>query len=377
MTKFFREKHLIILLEKFSVQNLPLDVFIRNYFKQHKAIGSHDRRFLAETIYSLIRWLGLVDHLCGKDHSWTHRYDVFTTLNFDEVSNLNLPSHIRVSFPKKLYDLFVGAFGAEQAEELCLICNTPAPTTVRINPLKIDRETLLSNWHGRYEVSQTSNSPLGVIFHKRENFFGMDEFKQGYFEVQDEGSQLIAFLVQAAPGQQVLDFCSGSGGKTLGFAPFLEGKGQIYLHDKRDFVLSEAKKRLNRAGVQNAQFVLFNDNRKKTLKGKMDWVLVDGPCSGTGTLRRNPDMKWRFNPDNLPQLIAEQRQIFSEALSYVKPGGKIVYATCSILPQENMEQVNYFLREHLLNLVSTPLETFPSRGGMDGFFGAVLEKIKI
>jgi 16S rRNA C967 or C1407 C5-methylase (RsmB/RsmF family) len=201
----------------------------------------------------------------------------------------------------------------------------------------------------------------------------MEEFKNGLFEVQDEASQLVSFLLDAKPGQQVLDFCSGSGGKTLGFAHKLSARGQIYLHDIRDYVLGEAKKRLKRAGIQNAQVLYFNDPKKSRLKKTMDWVLVDAPCSGSGTLRRNPDMKWRFNPSSIENLEQEQRQIFTEALSYVKPGGKIIYATCSILPQENQDQVNYFLSKFPLKLLQAPLETFPVDGGMDGFFAAVFE----
>lgn len=377
MSKIFRETHLLSLLQGFSKQGLPLDVFLRNYFKTHKAIGSHDRRFLAETVYTMFRWLGLIDFLCDKDHSWEKRYAKFKELNIGEASQRGtLPPHISVSFPKALYEVLRNALGEDKAREFCLASNTAAPTTIRVNPLKTDRDSLFTKWKGLYDVSLCAESPLGIIFKKRENFFGMPEFKEGLFEVQDEGSQLISFLVQAKPGDQVLDFCSGSGGKTLGFAPFLKARGQIYLHDIRNFVLQEAKKRLKRAGIQNAQILNFDDPKKNRLKGSMDWVLVDGPCSGSGTLRRNPDMKWRFDPATLPSLQAEQREIFAKALEFVKPGGKIVYATCSILPQENDQQVEHFLKHHALKLAHPLLKTFPVEGGMDGFFGAVFEKHK-
>lgn len=377
MSKIFRETHLLNLLDGFSKQGLPLDVFLRNYFKTHKAIGSHDRRFLAETIYTMFRWLGLVDFLCDKDRSWEKRYTKFKELNLEEASQSEtIPPHIAVSFPKALHEILKDALGEAQAKAFCLASNTPAPTTVRVNPLKTDRDSLYAKWKELYNVSLCKDSPLGIIFKKRENFFGMPEFKEGLFEVQDEGSQLISFLVQAEPGDQVLDFCSGSGGKTLGFAPFLQARGQIYLHDIRSFVLQEAKKRLKRAGIQNAQILHCDDPKKNRLKGSMDWVLVDGPCSGSGTLRRNPDMKWRFDPATLPSLQEEQREIFAKALAFVKPGGKIVYATCSILPQENEEQIDYFLKHYPLKLVQPPLKTFPVEGGMDGFFGALFEKHK-
>jgi 16S rRNA (cytosine967-C5)-methyltransferase len=378
MSKYFRELHLFSVLEKFSAQGLPLDICIRNYFKVHKSIGSHDRRFLAETIYSMFRWLGLIDYLCSKDHSWERRYEIFKDLDLNAARNApNLPAHVSVSFPRALFDALKDGLGEAAAKEFCLISNAPAPTTIRTNPLKGDRESLYNKWRNKYDVTLCTESPLGIIFNKRENFFGMPEFKEGYFEVQDEGSQLLSFLVQAKPGQQVLDFCSGSGGKTLGFAPFLKASGQIYLHDIRPLALIEAKKRLKRAGIQNAQVLSHDDPKKNRLKGTMDWVLVDGPCSGTGTLRRNPDMKWRFDPKNLISLQAEQRQIFAEALEFVKPGGKIIYATCSILPLENEEQMQYFLKSYPITLIGTPLKTSPTPGGMDGFFGAVFEKQSI
>lgn len=376
MTSNFREKHLLALLEGFSFQNLPLDVFIRNYLKTHKAIGAHDRRYIAESVYTIIRWLAPIDFFCSTEHSWKERLKVFKSIDLESLQNQDLPKHIKVSCPKKLFEIFVGAFGEEKAQELCLTSNTQAPTTVRVNALKIDRQTLFNKWKEIYDVSICEHSPYAIRFNKRENFFGMEDFKNGFFEIQDEGSQLIAFLVKPKPGQQVLDFCSGSGGKTLAFAPFMEGKGQIYLHDIRKHVLIEAKKRLCRAGIQNAQTLQFDDAKKAKLKGKMDWILVDGPCSGTGTLRRNPDMKWRFDTEGLPKLALEQRNIFHEALSFLKPGGKIVFATCSILPQENEDQVKHFLNEYSLTLCEPPLSIFPKIGGMDGFFGAVFEKPK-
>jgi 16S rRNA C967 or C1407 C5-methylase (RsmB/RsmF family) len=366
------------MLKGFSTQHLPLDVFLRNYFKIHKSIGSHDRKYLAEKVYTLFRWLGLVDHLCKNDHSWEERVEIFNSVDLSKLSaDRSLPEHISVSFPKKLFEIFKTAFGAERARELCLISNSQAPTTIRVNPLKIEREELINLWNTKFQIEPCIKSPQGIVFKKRENFFGMEEFKQGFFEVQDEGSQLVAFLVDAKPGQQVLDYCSGSGGKTLAFAPSLSDRGQIYLHDIRPHALMEAKKRLKRAGIQNAQLLYHDDVKKKNLKNRMDWVLVDAPCSGTGTLRRNPDMKWKFDPETISQIQQEQRKIFSEALAFVKPEGRIVYATCSILPQENVDQLNYFLANHPLELLSPPLEIFPTFGGMDGFYGVVFQKKKI
>ena len=195
--------------------------------------------------------------------------------------------------------------------------------------------------------------------------------KKDCFEIQDEASQLIAALVEAEPGQHVLDYCSGSGGKTLAFAHRLDKKGQIYLHDIRPAILEQARKRLKRADIQNAQPLPAGHANLKKLRKKMDWTFVDAPCTGTGTLRRNPDQKWKFSSELLNRLLGEQRTIFERALSYVKPGGKIIYATCSMLAQENEDQVEHFLKTYDLKLAHPPFSSLPAPGAMDGMFAAV------
>lgn len=371
----YREYHLFELLENYSRQALPLDLFISYYFRDHSALGSKDRAFIADMIYVLVRWQGLLDYLAPST-SWKDRYQTYLKVSFDQLQQReDIPLAIRVSFPQSLFDLFVKHYGIEKAHELCLICNTPAPTTVRVNTLKISRADLLERWKGLYDVSPTSFSPDGITFHKKMNFFQLSEFKEGLFEVQDEGSQQLAHLMQMQPGQQVLDYCAGSGGKTLAFAPAMHGKGQIYVHDIRPLALQEARKRLRRAGIQNYQILLPNSPHLSKLKKKMDWILVDAPCSGTGTLRRNPDMKWKFNSDMLSRLMGQQRMIFEKALSFLQPEGRIVYATCSILKEENELQVEHFLSTYSLQIEGELFQTLPTLAGMDGFFGVVLKRI--
>lgn len=356
------------------MQEVPLDLCIHRYFKENHALGSKDRAEIAENVYGMIRWLSLIDYISDGGTSWEKRLEIWRDLNPEEYrSNSSIPIHVRCSFPKNLYDLFVADMGSEKAEDVCWECNYPAPTTVRVNTLKTSREKLLENWKNDYEVSPCYKSQEGIRFLKKINFFQLPEFQSGYFEVQDEGSQLLAALVDASPGQKVLDYCSGSGGKTLAFAPKMEGKGQIYLHDIRTHILAEAKKRLKRAGIQNAQILLPDDPKKKKLKKKFDWVMVDAPCSGTGTLRRNPDMKWKFSEEMLNRLVGQQRTIFEQALSYVKPGGKIVYGTCSILKQENQNQIEHFLRTYPLEPYGEVFQSFPQREKMDGLFGACFQ----
>lgn len=372
--KPFREHHLIQLLESYDAQKLPLDLHINNYFRSHKALGSKDRAFLAETTYFLIRWLGLIDYLIDIPATWEKRIAFLPNFDWKSYqSDENIPQHVRVSFPESLYHLFLEGYGSARASDLCLISNTPAPTTVRINELKITRDEMLNLWGDQYEIEPCKQAPNGITFLKKLNFFSMPEFKKGYFEVQDEGSQLLANLVQCEAGQLIMDFCAGSGGKTLAFAPIMQNTGQIFLHDVRSYALQDAKKRLRRAGIQNAQIVQDEDPKLKKLKKKMDWVLVDAPCSGTGTLRRNPDMKWKFRMEMLQRLMGQQRSIFEKALSFMKPEGRIVYGTCSLLPQENESQLNHFLKTYQLKIEGKIFQSFPSLGGMDGFFGVVLK----
>lgn len=373
MKKTFRQYHLLKILDSFEFDSRPLDVHLGQYFRSNKALGSKDRKIIAEKIYKLIRWIGLIDYFCKDDHGWEERCVALNTLNFKKsLIDPSIPLHIRASFPKYFFGLLAEYLGEEKALEFCHISNSPAPTTIRVNVLKTTRQVLLNKLKENFSITPTKQSVWGINFAERFNFQELDDFKKGFFEVQDEASQIVANLVDAKPCEQILDYCSGSGGKTLAFAHKLQSKGQIYLHDIRKRPLVNAKKRLKRAGIENAQILEHNSPQKEKLKGKMDWVMVDVPCSGSGTLRRNPDLKWKFSKEMLDRLIEEQRQIFKEALEFLAPNGKIVYATCSVLPQENEEQLEYFRQTHELDLASCPFRSLPSEGGMDGFFGAVL-----
>lgn len=375
MTRF-RNFHLLKILEEFDASTLPLDVFLSKYFRAHKAVGSKDRKHLCETIYKLIRWKGLIDYFCKeKPITWTERIALSETIDFQKaIQDPDIPPHIRVSFPKQFFEKILQPFGEEKALDFCLTSNEAAPTTIRTNPLKISRSGLLEAWNKKYPIKACEHSKYGITFKQRINFFELQEFKNGFFEVQDEGSQIVANHVRVKPGQHVLDYCAGSGGKTLAFAHLMQEKGQIYLYDIRPHALNQAKKRLKRAGIQNAQILTRDKLKKKGLLKRMDWILLDVPCSGTGTLRRNPDMKWRFYPDMIDNLVKEQREIFDKAIKYLAPDGHIVYATCSILPEENQKQISYFIEKYNLKLASLPFFTFPKKDGMDGFFAAVLKK---
>ena len=371
----FREHHLLAILNEYDLLRGPLDRYLYRYFRANRALGSKDRKEVSERIYGLMRWKSLVEHLSPENADWSDKLRCFLSIDPEAyVHDEKIPAHIRVSFPKILFDHFVSVFGEPEAIRLCLVLNESAPTTIRANPGKTSRDQLFAELQKNFPVKPCDESPLGITFLERVPLRQIDAFQKGLFEFQDEGSQLLSTLVGAEPGQHVLDYCAGSGGKTLAFAHQLEGRGQIYLHDVRTHALDESRQRLKRAGVQNFQILAEGAPHLAKLKKKMDWVLVDAPCSGTGTLRRNPDMKWRFDDAFLTGLIGLQRLIFERALAFVKPGGKIVYATCSVLERENEEQVAHFLSTYSLEQVGAPFKVLPQSGGMDGFYGIVLKR---
>lgn len=359
----FCDYHISVILKNAGDQ--PLDLLLSHYFRSHKSIGAHDRRTIGETLYQMVRWKSLIDHFCPSGAP-TERLNVFRNISIEEChQNLSIPEPARLGITPFLFDRFCTIYGLERTRDLCHILNKTAPTTIRVNLLKITPEELIERWKEKFDLIRCHEAKTGIQFKKREPLFSLPEFKAGFFEMQDEGSQLVSELVDAKPGDQFLDYCSGSGGKTLAIAPKMMGKGQIYLYDNRPWVLQEARKRLRRAGVQNAQFILP--------KKPVDWLLADVPCSGTGTLRRNPDTKWKIDAAMVERLVLEQRAIVKESLKFLKPTARLVYVTCSLLPEENESQVAYFLEQHQL-ILEKQLAFLPEENGRDGFFAAVLKK---
>ncbi len=359
----FVDSHVLAFLKGWGSR--PLDLSLSEYFRAHRALGAKDRREMGELVYTLVRWKGLFDQLdpTGTKHLFLLRKHSVA----EWLAKETVPEHVRYGLTPFLYEQFVKAYGLEKARELGTLLNTQAPTALRVNTRKISRDEFLAKQ--LFPMRAVSSTPAGILLEKREPLFATPEFKEGLFEVQDIGSQIVADLVAAKPGERVLDYCSGSGGKALAIAARMNGTGELYLHDVRPRALAEAKTRLKRAGVQNAQVLESGHNTLKKLLGKMDWVLVDVPCTGTGTLRRNPDQKTKIDATMVEELVVKQRQIVTEAVKYLKPTGRLVYATCSLLPQENELQIEHFplQLERSLHLLPTPEH--------DGFFASVFTKI--
>jgi len=368
MLNRFRTEHLFAIFATYEKQNFPLDRCLNQYFRANKSIGSKDRAVLGDIVYTIVRYRNLFDHFSSAPFSWEKRYLAYTEHKLPAPEDL--PPHLQHGFPETLFDLLSKSYGSK-AIDICKISNERAPLTIRANPIKTTREKLLSKLE---HAVPCDNSPLAIKFTKKTNLLGMSEFKNGLFEIQDEGSQRVSELVEVEPGDELLDFCAGAGGKAIAFAHKMEGKGTIHLYDLRSFMLKRAEKRLNRAGVKNIQLI-ENKNTLQKLKGKMDWIVLDVPCSGSGTLRRNPDLKWQFSLKKLQSLVEQQRAIFKEAIQYLKPSGKIVYITCSLLPAENEEQVAYFKKTYNLEVIKQ-LQILPEENGSDGFFAIQLQHTK-
>jgi 16S rRNA C967 or C1407 C5-methylase (RsmB/RsmF family) len=360
----FRRRHTLALLEHLTGSRLPLDTALSNYFRAHKAIGSKDRLAISTAIYTLVRWQGALDSALSQPITWEKRLDAYATTDLQTIiQNDQLPMHVRCSFSKVLFEKMAAEYGKEKAFEICLVLNERAPLTLRVNTSKTTRSALKADLPIKLH---NAPFPTALFVEGRANLFQFPQFKAGLFECQDMGSQQMAALVKAKPGDHVLDMCSGSGGKTLAIAPLLEGKGQIYLHDIRPRALAQAKQRLKRAGITNAKICPKLPNQK------MDHILVDAPCSGTGTLRRNPDLKWKFSEEMLHTLVATQREILLNALTYLKPGGHLIYVTCSLLSEENQSQVEFLKEKTALKHIES-VQLLPTSGSHDGFFGAVFK----
>ncbi len=393
----------------------PADAVVSRYFREHRELGHADRAFVAETVFAALRRGRSLEARCAGRLSdrnrllaalavtrgWSQR-ELAPVLKASEEEWLaaakalpesELPPAVRCDLPDWLYGRLVAQFGADEVDQLASALNQPAPLDLRVNTLKTNREALLAGLAADGIAAVAGPlSPLAVRLRDKPALARHPLFLDGAFEVQDEGSQLLGYLVEPKRGEMVVDFCAGAGGKTLLLGALMRNTGRLYAFDVSDKRLANLKPRLARSGLSNvhpARIAHERDSKIKRLAGKVDRVLVDAPCSGLGTLRRNPDLKWRQSEGAVAELAVKQAAILDAAAKLVRPGGRVVYATCSLLTAENDAVVSDFLARHpeftltpassVLAKQGIPLDgeflrLLPHRHNTDGFFAAILDK---
>lgn len=395
----------------------PADQVVASFFARHR-VGSRDRHALAETVYAVLRrrllwqhlarsgsgpierrlavlaWLGdatvLQAALSADEAAWRER-----ALAFDPAG---LPEPLRHNLPDWIAEPLTARLGSAEFLALAAALDAPAPLDLRVNGLKAKRdEVMLALQAEGVSVRATSYSPWGLRVQGKPSLQRSPAFERGDFEVQDEGSQLLCLLTEARRNEMVVDFCAGAGGKTLALGAMMRNTGRLYAFDVSGHRLDALKPRLARSGLTSVyptQIAHERDDRIPKLAGKIDRVLVDAPCSGLGTLRRNPDLKWRQSPAILKALRATQSAILASAARLLKPGGRLVYATCSLLDAENeaiaeaFDEANPgFERLDVATILARArpadsaelatrgvLRLWPHRHGTDGFFAAVWQR---
>ena len=406
----------------------PADLVANAFFRSRRFIGSGDRRAVADRVWSLLRrygqvawWLERARHpgrggraMVSADLMLSEGMSLrdvmalcdggtYRPVPLDEAEQRALrqleghslphpdqPDWVRLNVQEWVAPHLIEAYGEAWGREIAALASPP-PVDLRVNRLKatVEEARVLLAAEG-VETEPMRYAPNGLRLKRRLSVVTGKAFQDGVVEIQDEGSQLVAALVDAQPGMQVADYCAGAGGKTLAMAAGMDNKGRVVALDVLETRLDRSAQRLRRAGAHNVERRGIADNAKwlKRQKGNFDRVLVDAPCTGTGTWRRNPDGRWTLQPEDLAELVPKQSDILDQAARLVKPGGRLVYATCSVLPAENERQIEAFVERHP-DFTVTPiaeldlpselaagpyLRLSPLKHGTDGFFGAVLTR---
>ncbi|MFZ2269709.1 MAG: RsmB/NOP family class I SAM-dependent RNA methyltransferase [Azonexus sp.] len=393
----------------------PADAVVSRYFRENRQLGHADRAFVAETVFAVLRRGRSLEARCAGQLSDRHlllvalaitrgwnKRELEPVLKSSEeewlaaakaMPEADFPPAVRCDLPDWLYQSLESQFGAEETLKLAHALNLPAPLDLRVNTLKTDREAVLARFAADGIGAEAGSlSPIAVRLREKPALAQHPLFLEGAIEVQDEGSQLLGYLLEPRRGELVIDLCAGAGGKTLLLGALMKNTGRLYAYDVSDKRLANLKPRLARSGLSNvhpARIEHERDQKLKRLAGKADRVLVDAPCSGLGTLRRNPDLKWRQSEASVAELTAKQASILDAAAKLVRPGGRVVYATCSLLAAENDVIIESFLARHPefkltpasavlakhgIALDGDLLRLLPHQQHTDGFFAAVLDK---
>jgi len=384
----------------------PADETLSRYFREHHELGQQERAFVAEAVFTVLRRRRSLEAAAGaaspealiaaaamrvlglSGRALDGLVDEQLARRIKGWRPEALPAAVRADLPDWLWDKLAADYGEPEAQRIAQGMLNAAPLDLRVNLARTTREEVLARLtQDGMEAKPTPYSPAGLRLAGKPPINRHALFRDGLVEVQDEGSQLLAWLLAPRRGEMVADYCAGAGGKTLAIAMLMRGMGRVYAMDVSSRRLAALAPRAARAGVTNVHSIALsgdNDARAKRLAGKLERVLVDAPCSGFGTLRRNPDLKWRHGPETIERLAKKQRGILDAASRLVKPGGRLVYATCSILREENEVVVDAFASTHpgftplscdeLLAAQRIALDTdarlrlWPHLHGTDGFF---------
>ncbi|MGD9981645.1 MAG: RsmB/NOP family class I SAM-dependent RNA methyltransferase [Hyphomonadaceae bacterium] len=419
-----RQQAAIEILTSLETQRRPAADAVKDWMLSHRFAGSKDRAEIGDLVFGALRWKQSSAWRMGEDtpRAWVwgalrwgfgqsaewiensladdpHAPSPMTEAERNALNGATLdgaPAHVRGDFPEWLNESFLRAFGDSAAEEGAALA-APAPLDLRANTLKTDRGKLIAALAESPKLkappTPTPHAPDGVRIPWSQGrtfpWASEQSFVKGWFEVQDEGSQIAARVSGAEAGMQVADVCAGGGGKTLALAALMQNKGQIFAHDIDGRRLAPLRERLDRAGVRNVQIraPMRTKDALGDLQERMDVAFVDAPCTGSGTWRRSPDSKWRLRPNALAKRLEEQQQALAIAAPLVKPGGRLVYVTCSVLPEENEDAVAAFLGAYAefvpvgLELAGLPaheraigVQMTPRVTGCDGFYVAVLQR---
>lgn len=382
--------------ETFFQDKKYADKVLERLLKAHKKWGSADRQVVSEIFYDIVRWKKRLEYYMGEGTKPSNIYNLILAYllwknvkykKFDEFDGIKtggiLSKLDKKTFPTKaiehsvpdwLAGLFEKELGAKWEKEMSAL-NEQAPVILRANSLKISAENLVEILKEEGVNSFLLRGyPDAIQLEEKKNVFLTSAFKEGFFEVQDASSQKIAELLDVKEGMRVVDACAGAGGKTLHIAALMKNKGQIIALDIYEWKLAELKRRAKRAGAFNIETRFIEDNKViKRLHNTADRLLIDAPCSGLGVLKRNPDSKWKIDEDFINRIKTEQENILQNYSKILKKGGKMVYATCSILPSENGEQVRKFLAENTEFALIKEENIMPS-DGYDGFYMALIER---
>ena len=393
----------------------PADAVLRSFFSTNRALGQHDRAFIAETVFSVLRHKRLLEQLVaqptarklvcaaliklqgysiGQLETFLKSSDRDWVLELKTANIEALPAAVRLSLPDWLYNRLIAEMTEQETIAFGRAMLQTAPLDLRVNTLIADRDQVLRDLRASgFDATPTRYSPIGIRVVGKPAVNRHDLFSTGAIEVQDEGSQLLGYLVAPKRREMVVDFCAGAGGKTLLMGAMMQSQGRLYAFDVSEKRLKNLAPRLRRSRLSNVHPQIIaneNDIKVKRLAGKIDRVLVDAPCSGLGTLRRNPDLKWRQSPQAIDELAVKQRAILLSAATLLKPGGRLVYATCSVLAQENRNVVEAFLADrpdfrqvgcqqaldasHIAIEGEDFLELRPQTHDTDAFFAAVMQR---